>query len=205
MSFGWHLPLLACPLLEHVLRRSPAEFFSPPPPPPCRSAVGVSKDPLLPPPNWSKGRRSSSSYTCDRLWKRCLLKRSSSRSWDWKVNIYITHENWSHWKFRSSRVSPSQTVTSYLLDMILAVFVAIHRKVFVFHVAIPSMVSWVVSMCRFFVQLEHIWMWSLMIMLLQIFVYFGSWWHSGIEAARTNLTCPRTWDLFHDWHATCFA
>ena len=38
------------------------------------------EDPLLSLHNWSKGRRSSSSCTCDLLRKRCLLQRSSSRS-----------------------------------------------------------------------------------------------------------------------------
>src|SRR3954471_11716401 len=42
-----------------------------PPPPLCCSAAGVPEDPLLPLPNWSKGRRSSSSRTCDRVRRRC--------------------------------------------------------------------------------------------------------------------------------------
>ena len=82
--------LLTCPLVDiflpllvlyssTCLGEALLSFFSPPPPP-CRSAVGVPEDPLLPLPNWSKGRRSSSSCTCDRLWKRCLLQRSFSRS-----------------------------------------------------------------------------------------------------------------------------
>jgi hypothetical protein len=35
-------------------------------------------------------------------------------------------------------------------------------------------------MRSWFARLEHMWMWALMIMLLHTFVYFGSWWHSGI-------------------------
>src|SRR3954466_12878064 len=42
-----------------------------PPPPLCCSAAGVPEDPLLPLPNWSKGRRSSLIRTCDRLRRRC--------------------------------------------------------------------------------------------------------------------------------------
>ena len=146
MSFGWHLPLLACPLLEHVLRRSPADFFSPPPAPPCRNVVRVHKDPLLPLPNWSKGRRSSSSCTCDRLRKRCLLQRSSSRSWDRQVNVYITHENCSRWTL--SVFEGESFPNRYKLSprYYLVSFVAICRKFFVFHVAIPSIIpTWEVE------------------------------------------------------------
>src|SRR3954469_7422596 len=64
--------LLTCPLVDiflpllvlyssTCLGEALLSFFSPPPPPPpCHSVVGFPEDPVLPLPNWSKGRRSSS-------------------------------------------------------------------------------------------------------------------------------------------------
>ena len=112
--FGWHFsPLLVGPPLEELLRRSPAQKFSPPPPP-CRSAAEVPEDPLLPLPNWSKGRRSSSNRTCDRVRRRCpfvALIFATLRS-----GVYTLHQPrlfaGTLSRLRSSRVSPSETVTS---------------------------------------------------------------------------------------------
>ena len=66
-------------------------------------------------------------------------------------------------------------------------------------------------MCRCFVRLEHMWMWALMIMLLHTFVYFGSWWHSGMKRPGLTLhvlaheTCS-TLDMqlvLHKWLCGC--
>ena len=112
--FGWHFsPLLVGPPLEELLRRSPAQKFSPPPPP-CRSAAGVPEDPLLPLPNWRKGRRSSSNRTCDRVRRCCpfvALIFATLRS-----GVYTLHQPrlfaGTLSRLQSSRVSPSETVTS---------------------------------------------------------------------------------------------
>ena len=106
---------------EYGAQEKPYSRSSPPPSPPCRSAAGVPEDPLLPLPNWSKGRRSSSDRTCDRSRMRCpfvALIFATLRS-----GVYTLHHPrlfaGTLSRFRSSRVSPYETVTSNLLDMIL--------------------------------------------------------------------------------------
>ena len=56
------------------------------------------------------------------------------------------------------------------------------------------------SMGRWYAWVEHKELWAVIVILLTTNVLF---WFGGIvgEAARTNLTCPCTWDRFH-WQ-TC--
>ena len=99
---------------EYGAQAKPYSRSSTPAPPPCRSAAGVPEDPLLPLPNWSKGRRSSSNRTCDRVRRRCpfvALIFATLRS-----GVYTLHQPrlfaGTLSRLRSSRVSPSETVTS---------------------------------------------------------------------------------------------
>jgi hypothetical protein len=64
-----------------------------------------------------------------------------------------------------------------------------------FYVANPSLVSKSGLCLDGFVRVEHMETWVLMSMLLLIFMYFGSWWHSWMK--RPGLT------LYILVHETC--
>ena len=110
---GIFLPLLAAPLHERGAQAKPCSRTSPPPPP-WRRGVGVPGDPLLPLPNWSKGRRSSSDRTCDRLRRCCPFVAPIFATL--RSGVYTLHQPrlfaGTLSRCRSSRVSPFETVTS---------------------------------------------------------------------------------------------
>ena len=79
MPFGWHLPPLASwsSFTSTVLRRSPAQDLLYHHHHYVVVLLEFPRNPLLPLPNWSKGRRSSLICTCDRLRRRCPFVASS--------------------------------------------------------------------------------------------------------------------------------
>ena len=91
-STFWSL-LLLLHLYELWLRRSPAQIVSPPPP---HRRVGVpdgSTTSAAQLERWNRGLRQAvrvTEYGC-----AASLQRSSSRSWDRQVIVYIIHEIWS--------------------------------------------------------------------------------------------------------------
>ena len=177
---------------EYGAQEKPYSRSSPPPSPPCRSAAGVPEDPLLPLPNWSKGRRSSSDRTCDRSRMRSpfvALIFATLRS-----GVYTLHHPrlfaGTLSRFLSSRVSPSETVTSNLLDMILGMLQTVGNFLF----SMQRTHQWYQS--RVYAQMlctvrthvdvgvdDHV------IAYFRVFWIMVAQWD---EAARTNFTCPRT-------------
>lgn len=192
--FGWSLlPPLAGPPHEQWLKRSSAQkVFSTTTTTPqcCWSSRGIH---YFRCPAGTRDRRSSSSRTCDRVRKCCpfaaliftTLRLASDR-------LHQPRETFSLTKLSVCEGESFQNRYQYLLDLILACLWLQPQENFCFLCNEPFSGIRARFMRRCFVRLEHIWMWALMIMLLHTFVYFGSWWHSGIEAARTNFTCPCT-------------
>ena len=135
---------------------------SPSPPPLCCSAAGVPEDLLLPLPNWSKGRRSSSSRTCDRIRRCCpfvapifitTLRSASDR-------LHHPREPFS----LNLLVFEGESFSNrYKLSPRCDLGCCNRRKFFCFLCIEPISGIRASSMRRCFVRLEHIEMWALIL------------------------------------------
>src|ERR1041384_6498037 len=133
-----------------------------PPPPPCRSAGGVPGNPLLPLPNWSKGRKTSLICTCDRLQGRCPFVASNLHH-DLEVGERSTTSTTRIVLVKLSVFEGESFSNRYKLSPRCDLCSCNRRKNFCFLCNEPISGIRASSIRRCFVRLEHIEMWALIL------------------------------------------